>query len=142
MSVEFEVPFVHGLQRHRMTRTGHAYDTERNMADKAMIAALYRDACRLDPAMRPTCAPKRVPVAIEITVSRELPQSRPRRVTSEPDVHKPDVDNVAKLVLDALNGIAYEDDAQVGRLVVQKLPRRRLIEDHVTVTVRRPDWGD
>ena len=142
MSVEFDVPFVHGLQRHRMTRTGHTYDTDRNIADKAMIAALYRDACRLDPAMRPTCAPKRVPVAIEMTVSRELPQSRPRRVTSEPDVCKPDLDNVAKLVLDALNGIAYEDDAQVVRLAVRKLPRRRCVDEHLTVTVSRQDWGD
>ena len=33
---------------------------------------------------------------------------------------KPDCDNIAKIVLDALNGIAYHDDSQVVELVVQK----------------------
>jgi Holliday junction resolvase RusA-like endonuclease len=33
---------------------------------------------------------------------------------------KPDIDNVAKVVLDALNGVAYKDDTQVVSLDVQK----------------------
>ncbi len=33
---------------------------------------------------------------------------------------KPDADNVAKAVLDALNGVAYHDDTQIARLVVEK----------------------
>lgn len=37
-----------------------------------------------------------------------------------PCERKPDVDNVAKLYLDALRGILYADDAQVGSLLVEK----------------------
>lgn len=33
---------------------------------------------------------------------------------------KPDCDNIAKAVLDALNGLAYKDDAQVTELIVKK----------------------
>ena len=33
---------------------------------------------------------------------------------------KPDCDNIAKIVLDALNGIAYRDDSNVVSLVVRK----------------------
>lgn len=33
---------------------------------------------------------------------------------------KPDLDNLAKAVLDALNGIAYEDDSQVSELQLGK----------------------
>ena len=33
---------------------------------------------------------------------------------------KPDTDNIAKAILDALNGLAYYDDAQVVNLEVQK----------------------
>ena len=33
---------------------------------------------------------------------------------------KPDCDNIAKVILDALNGIAYHDDSQVVELVVHK----------------------
>lgn len=33
---------------------------------------------------------------------------------------KPDTDNIAKAVLDALNGLAYKDDSQVADLTVRK----------------------
>lgn len=33
---------------------------------------------------------------------------------------KPDVDNIAKTILDALNGVIYRDDSQVVELVIKK----------------------
>ncbi len=33
---------------------------------------------------------------------------------------KPDVDNIAKIILDSLNGLAYKDDNQVSELLVFK----------------------
>lgn len=33
---------------------------------------------------------------------------------------KPDADNIAKIVLDSLNGLAYKDDSQVSALLVLK----------------------
>ena len=33
---------------------------------------------------------------------------------------KPDADNIAKIIMDALNGVAYEDDRQVVELIVRK----------------------
>lgn len=33
---------------------------------------------------------------------------------------KPDIDNVCKIILDALNGIAYHDDKQVVDLGIRK----------------------
>lgn len=65
------------------------------------------------------------PISVSVSVFRELPKSRPKSVTSEPDTFKPDVDNIGKNVLDALNGIAWDDDSQVVELVVRKYPRRR-----------------
>lgn len=64
-------------------------------------------------------------IRIEIDVFRSLPKSRPKKVESEPDTLKPDPDNIAKLVLDALNGVAYRDDSQVTQLEVTKHPRKR-----------------
>jgi len=43
---------------------------------------------------------------------------RPQRPTSQ--LPRQDVDNVAKAVLDALTGVAWEDDRQVRRLVIEK----------------------
>ena len=34
--------------------------------------------------------------------------------------HKPDLDNLAKIILDSLNGIAFDDDKQVVKLEVEK----------------------
>lgn len=33
---------------------------------------------------------------------------------------KPDIDNIAKIILDGLNGIAYKDDSQIYRLEIYK----------------------
>ena len=64
------------------------------------------------------------PVAVVVDVFRSLPPSLLRkRVASEPDTHRPDADNVAKGVLDALNGLAFRDDAQVTVLRVTKHDR-------------------
>lgn len=35
-------------------------------------------------------------------------------------LHKPDVDNIGKIILDALNGFAYQDDRQIACLMVSK----------------------
>jgi Holliday junction resolvase RusA-like endonuclease len=39
---------------------------------------------------------------------------------SAPETNRHDVDNVAKAVMDALNGVAWADDCQVRRLLVEK----------------------
>ena len=74
-------------------------------------------------------------VNVEIAYRRALPKSRPKKVESEPDLFKPDVDNVAKAVLDALNGVAFEDDKDVVSLKVEKLPRVRMNQDELYVIV-------
>lgn len=68
------------------------------------------------------------PLYVRVGVYRELPKSRPKRVDFEPDTFKPDVDNIGKNVLDALNGIAWDDDSQVVELTVRKYPRTRTSE--------------
>ena len=40
--------------------------------------------------------------------------------TRKPYTKKPDADNLAKAILDALNGVAYPDDAQIVKLTVRK----------------------
>lgn len=74
-------------------------------------------------------------VSVRIDVFRALPDSRPKRVASEPDTVTPDADNIAKAVLDGLNGIAYEDDKQVVELHVYKHDRVRKMGDSVRISV-------
>jgi len=49
---------------------------------------------------------------------------------------KMDVDNVAKSILDGLNGVAYEDDDQVVELLVRKHKVKRKEEERVEIEIR------
>jgi Holliday junction resolvase RusA-like endonuclease len=62
------------------------------------------------------------PVEVRIACWFERPKghSKKRRQQREPKTTKPDLDNVGKAILDALNEIAYNDDGQVYRLTVEK----------------------
>lgn len=66
------------------------------------------------------------PVKVEIVAFFTPPKSTKKRDRIEMlanrilPVKKPDCDNIAKIVLDALNKIAYKDDAQVAELSVKK----------------------
>ena len=63
---------------------------------------------------------------IAVIVARFIiPQSysnkKRRELNEKPCPKKPDCDNIAKSILDALNGIAYDDDAQIVDLSVSKV---------------------
>jgi Holliday junction resolvase RusA-like endonuclease len=62
-----------------------------------------------------------VSVVIDAVFSRPASHRNKSGVrASAPALPRCDVDNVAKAILDSLTGIAWEDDAQVARLVVEK----------------------
>lgn len=66
------------------------------------------------------------PVSVRIEVYYKIPKSyTKKRVQAirdgvEMPLKKPDSDNIAKIVLDSLNKIAFDDDAQVVELTVVK----------------------
>ena len=62
-------------------------------------------------------------VRVSIEIQRPLAKSNPKRWVGRADLMKPDADNVAKLVCDSLNGVAYKDDSQVTKLSVSFRPR-------------------
>lgn len=126
---DFTVPFVRGKGRVRFVRgSGMTYTPTETTNAMAEIQAAFL-------ATKAPKAPRGTEVSVEIHVSRHLPTSRPKRVESEPDLVKPDVDNVAKLVLDALNGVAWVDDTQVTHLSVIKHSRTRRDGDETRVMI-------
>lgn len=63
------------------------------------------------------------PVKLTILTEWAWPKSKERKTKPrnwEWRGSGPDADNVAKAVMDALNGIAYKDDRQVAKLIVTK----------------------
>ncbi len=123
--VEFTVPVLPvGKGRPRHTRTGHVYTPTATRVAEAQIAAAYLHVAR--PA-RVTPAPKGVPVSLAIRAVFPTPGSwarwRHERAAhgAYPHTARPDADNIAKTVLDALNGVAWHDDAQVSAVTVTKV---------------------
>lgn len=69
-------------------------------------------------------------VAVEIAFDRQMPKSWSKRkkllMRGEPVTSGADIDNQVKAILDALNGVTWEDDVQVSDLAVS----RRWADDH------------
>lgn len=63
------------------------------------------------------------PVAMEVVASWVAPPSWSNKKRAETLWYssRPDIDNVVKIVADALKGVAYLDDAQIVRLMIEKI---------------------
>lgn len=68
-----------------------------------------------------------VPVWVCIHIIQTIPKSWPKKKRTQaengqifPLGRNGDIDNIAKSILDALNGFAYEDDCQVTKLMIFK----------------------
>lgn len=111
---------VRAQSRPRFTRKGKPYDKKEAVAYKKAVADAYKKQCGAYKFA------DGVPLSMRVTIERDLPKSKRRKtfVVVEPDTSKPDIDNYAKAVMDALNGIAYRDDSQITKLTVEKRPRR------------------
>ena len=65
-------------------------------------------------------------IKIKIDIYHKIPKSYTKKRVSdiregkELPTKKPDIDNIVKIILDALNGLAYKDDTQVIELNVKK----------------------
>ena len=114
MGIVFEVPGEpRGKGRPRFTRDGHPYTDSETRAYEKKIVAYYRQA--LGAFRWPDSAFE----AVEVTAYYQIPKSATKAAmagrqdgTILPS-RKPDIDNVLKIVLDALNGVAYKDDSRV-----------------------------
>lgn len=67
------------------------------------------------------------PLHMYIDAYFEIPKSTTKKKRAEIEdgklypTKKPDIDNIAKVICDALNGVAYKDDTQIIELTVRKL---------------------
>ena len=70
--------------------------------------------------------PSERPLEVSVIFYMPIPKSATKRIRAEitqgivKHTKKPDLDNMAKAVLDALNGLAYKDDSQIYSLTLYK----------------------
>lgn len=109
-----------GKGRPRFTKAGTPYTPPKTRAHENKVAFLYKLAAKGRKFQR------HIPVAVEIRAYYGIPQSDSKRQHERKlsgailPCKKPDIDNVVKAVLDAINDIAYEDDAQVVMISASK----------------------
>lgn len=142
--VVFTVPGKpQGKARARTKKNGQTY-TPRNTVE-------YEDrvkACYMESQPRQRWFEKE-PLAVSIYAKFGIPKSKPKSVKLAmmegkitPTV-KPDADNIAKIICDALNGIAYGDDSQIIRLTTVKCyVHKEDMPPHVTVSIESLMGGD
>lgn len=126
-----------GKGRPRLGRSGHAYTPKDTAVYENLVKVCfqgkYPDHKPLDPD---------VPVKATIQAYYSIPKSTSKKKRIDMimgflrPLKKPDCDNIAKIICDALNNIVYHDDSQICELTVSKK-----YSDFPNVTVRM-EWED
>jgi len=104
--------------RPRFSR-GRTYTPAKTAAAEERIRNLVALEFHEDPTTKP--------INIMLSFGMEIPKSWTKAKKEDarqgwlPHVSTPDLDNLVKLVTDALNGVVYKDDAQIVRLDAAKL---------------------
>ena len=125
-SVTFQVPGKpQGKARARTVHNPYlkhsiSYTPENDLLYENLIKTLYMQAAggiRFE---------KGTPVILRIVARFEPPKSASKKMQrlmlegAVPPLKKPDIDNIVKVVADALNGAAYHDDTQIVFTVAKK----------------------
>ena len=124
MQIHFQVEGdPKGKGRPRFSRVGSftkVYTDKQTLSYEAMIAFFAKQAMGVTDLLE-------TPVSVFLYVRLPVPQSysKKRREAclggTEKPCKKPDIDNIAKTYLDAMNGVIFVDDTQVVDLHVKKL---------------------
>lgn len=123
MTIAITIPGVpQGKGRPRYTcRSGFAtaYTPPKTAAYERLVRQVYNSTCngqKIESGAVATAIRAYYPV-----VKSTTKHMRARMLSGDVrPTKKPDGDNIAKVVLDALNGLAYKDDAQIVDLTVEK----------------------
>ena len=139
-SIVFVIPGVaRGKQRPRATRTGRVYTPAQTVNQEAYIKMLAATAMRgFAPFVGPLIATFSIYVAIPKSYTKHQ-----RKLIDEGKLWptaKPDIDNVVKLLCDAMNGVVYGDDKQIVDLLVSK-QYADAASTHVIIAMKGTDDG-
>lgn len=127
-----------GKARARVTTVGgfaRAYTPSKTKKWEAAFAAHYAALSKRKPLD--------VPCSVVINARFSLPKSyhkKRSKVSASPHVSKPDLDNIVKIALDALNGVAWTDDKLIVEVAADKWTLAQGEEGYVDVTVEPLDY--
>lgn len=111
-----------GKARPRFSRSGrnvHTYTPESTTDYESLVALMYR-------AAGGKCHDEGY-VHINIKAFFQMPKKSSKKRVEDMrsgiilPAKKPDIDNIVKIIMDGLNGVAYRDDAQVVSVMASKV---------------------
>jgi Holliday junction resolvase RusA-like endonuclease len=124
MQIHFQVEGdPKGKGRPRFSRAGkftRVYTDKQTLDYETLIKSFAAEAMG-------STDPLETPVSVFLYIRHAVPQSYSKKRTEaclsglEKPCKKPDIDNVAKTYLDAMNGVIFKDDTQVIDLHVKKV---------------------
>lgn len=124
--------------RPRATRGGRMFTPAKTrQAEESIAGRAMAQVLAMPEAVR-TALPYAGPLLVTAVFVMPVPKSWPmkRRIAalggSAPPTSKPDLDNLFKLVTDALNGVVWVDDSQIVQVVTRKVYGS---EPGITITV-------
>lgn len=109
-----------GKSRPRFTKSGNTYTPKETSEYEALVAMTYKSKSKGE------YFDKGVPLRMVIIAYYGIPKKAGKRKSEQMALgeirpqKKPDLDNVIKIIMDALNGVAYHDDAQVVTVQAHK----------------------
>lgn len=120
MNFTFTIPGKpQGKARPRFTGK-HTYTPPKTAAYEELVRSCYRK-------QGGGCFPKGAPLYVAISAAFAVPTSDSKRERQAKlrgemlPTKRPDWDNIGKIVCDALNGVAWHDDAQIVSACVEKI---------------------
>lgn len=121
MKVDFVIQGkVQAKQRPRFNRySGKTYTPNETIAYENWVKTCYLEKYKDKELIE---KPLRVTIKAYFEIPKSTSKKRKQQMMDNEilPMVKPDTDNIAKGVLDSLNGIAYKDDKQVVELIVNK----------------------
>lgn len=118
--------------RPRLGRHGVYTPTKTSLYEFAILAS-YRHQCIGELTIN---KPLEISITFFMPIAKSISNVKRDNLISKPHTIRPDVDNLAKAVLDALNGVAYVDDSLIYKITCEKR-----YSENVGVNVVM-DWND
>lgn len=118
MKVTFTVPGIPvGKGRPRFMKNGHTYIPQKTRDYEGKVVQCWQ--CQSGKGFADGI-PLTATVTAFFTVPKSTSKKKATMLDGTPHIKRPDADNVAKAILDALNGHAYNDDSAIALLMVRK----------------------
>ena len=111
--IQFSIPMKPKAKERPRFGQGHAYSATKTKGAEKLVKE-YAEAA--------TTAPIEGPVDVAMWFQFAIPQSWSKAKKANPPActKRPDLDNLAKLVMDAIQGVVFADDASVTSLQLHK----------------------